>query len=61
MSIIQACANGTIYLLDGLTGEVINTLQVAGVIEGSPAVYDDMLVFGTTGKENSYVYAIKLQ
>ena len=59
--VIQCCSNGTVYLLDGLTGEVVNTLQVAGVIEGSPAVYDNMLVFGTTGKENSYVYAIKLQ
>ena len=59
--VIQCCANGTIYLLNGLTGEIVNTLQVAGVIEGSPAVYNDMLVFGTTGKDKSFVYAIKLQ
>ena len=59
--VIQCCANGTIYLLDGLTGEIVNTLQVAGIIEGSPAVYNDMLVFGTTGKDKSFVYAIKLQ
>lgn len=59
--VIQCCSNGTIYLLNGLTGEIVNTLQVAGVIEGSPAVYGDTMVFGTTGKDKSFVYAIKLQ
>ena len=58
--IIQACSNGTIYLMDGLTGSVINTLQVNGVIEGSPAVYGDVLVIGTTGKDTSYIYGIKI-
>lgn len=59
--IVQCCSNGTIYLLDGLTGATISTLQVAGIIEGSPAVYGDTMVFGTTGKEHSVIYAIKLQ
>ena len=58
--IIQACSNGTIYLMDGLTGEVINSLTVNGVIEGSPAVYGDTLVIGTTGKDTSYIYGIKI-
>ncbi len=58
--IIQACSNGTIYLMDGLTGDVVNTLQVNGVIEGSPAVYGDMMVIGTTGKDTSYIYGIKI-
>lgn len=58
--IIQACSDGTIYLLDGLTGTEINTLQVEGVIEGSPAVYGDMMVIGTTGKDTSYIYGIKI-
>ena len=58
--IIQACSNGTIYLMDGLTGDVINTLAVNGVIEGSPAVYGDMMVIGTTGKDSSYIYGIKI-
>ncbi len=58
--IIQACSNGTIYLLDGLNGETVNTLAVNGVIEGSPAVYGDMLVIGTTGKNTSYIYGIKI-
>ncbi len=59
--IVQCCSNGTIYLLDGLTGATVSTLQVAGIIEGSPAVYGDTMVFGTTGKEHSVIYAIKLQ
>ena len=59
--IIQACANGQITLMDGLTGEVINTLQVNGVIEGSPAVYGDMMVIGTTGKGTSYIYGIQIK
>ncbi len=59
--IIQACSNGTIYLMDGLTGNVINTLAVSGVIEGSPAVYGDMMVIGTTGKDTSYIYGIQIK
>nr|MBR4280618.1 hypothetical protein [Clostridia bacterium] len=58
--IIQACSNGLITLMDGLTGETINTLQVNGVIEGSPAVYGDTMVIGTTGKDTSYIYGIKI-
>ena len=58
--IIQACSNGTIYLLDGLTGKEVSTLQVSGVIEGSPVVYGDTLVIGTTGKDTSYIYGIKI-
>ncbi len=58
--IIQACSSGTILLMDGLSGETINTLQVNGVIEGSPAVFDDTLVIGTTGKGTSYIYGIKI-
>lgn len=58
--IIQACSNGTLYLLDGLTGTTVNTLSVNGVIEASPAVYGDTLVIGTTGKDTSYIYGIKI-
>ncbi len=59
--IIQASASGTLYLLDGLTGEVVSTLAVEGTIEGSPAVYNDTLVIGTTGKDTSFIYGVKLQ
>ncbi len=59
--IIQASGNGTLYLMDGLTGEVINTLEVEGTIEGSPAVYGSTLVIGTTGKKTSFIYGITLE
>lgn len=59
--IIQASANGTLYLMDGLTGQVLNTLELEGTIEGSPAVYGSTLVIGTTGKNTSHIYGIALQ
>lgn len=58
--IIQATGNGTITLYDGLTGKVVDTLEVEGTIEGSPAVYKDMLVIGTTGKNTGFIYGISL-
>lgn len=59
--IIQCDNDGNIYLLDGLTGSLVSTLQVEGTIEGSPAVYMDTMVVGTTGKNTSYIYGISLQ
>ena len=56
----ETLGDGTLYLLDGLTGETINTLTVNGTIEGSPAVFYNTLVIGTTGKNTSYIYGIKL-
>ena len=47
-------------LLDGLTGETINTLQLNGTIEASPTVYQNMLVIGTTGKGTSFLYGVKI-
>ena len=59
--IIQASSSGVITLLDGVTGSVISTLTVEGTIDASPAVYNDTLVIGTTGKGTSFIYGIKLQ
>ena len=59
--IIQPSADGTITLLDGLTGNVLNTLKVEGTIEGSPAVYGSTMVIGTTGKNTSFIYGISLE
>ena len=59
-SIVQASSEGTITLYKGDTGEVVSTLDVEGTIEASPAVYKDMLVIGTTGKNTSYIYGISL-
>ena len=58
--IIQATSDGVLMLLDGLTGETINTLQLNGTIEASPAVYQNMLLIGTTGKGTSFLYGVKI-
>lgn len=58
--IIQASSSGTLYLLNGLTGETVNTLEVEGTIDASPAVYGNTLVIGTTGKNTPFIYGITL-
>ena len=46
--VIYGSSSGKMYLLDGLNGTVHNELSISdGVIEASPAVYNDMLVVGT--------------
>lgn len=58
--IIQCDSKGNILMLDGLTGSLVTSLQVEGEIDGSPAVYRDTLVVGTTGKGTSAIYGISL-
>ena len=58
---IQCEQNGTIHLLDGLTGKEINSLKVNGEIEASPAVYSNVMVIGTTGKGTSFIYGIEIR
>ncbi|PKM72877.1 MAG: pyrrolo-quinoline quinone [Firmicutes bacterium HGW-Firmicutes-16] len=45
--IVYCTAGGYIYLLDGLTGEVLDSLDVGGNVEASPAVYNSTIVVGT--------------
>jgi outer membrane protein assembly factor BamB len=46
--VIYCSCAGNMYLLDGLTGEVYDTLALSdGAIEASPAVYDNYAVVGT--------------
>ena len=59
--IIQCEQDGTIHLLEGLTGVEVNTLKVKGQIEASPAAYGNVMVIGTTGKGTSYIYGIELR
>ena len=59
--IIQCAEDGTILLLDGLTGAELSELQIEGKIKASPAVYNDMMVIGTTGKGTEYIYGIKIR
>ena len=45
--IVYCDAAGYMYLLDGLTGEMLDSVLLGGVIEASPAVYNNMIVVGT--------------
>jgi len=45
--IIHTTSGGYMYMLDGLTGELLDTVLLGGVIEASPAVYQNTVVIGT--------------
>lgn len=49
--IIQATEKGHLIMLNAKSGELVTTLNLGGKIEGSPAVYNDMLVIGTCSKD----------
>ena len=45
--VIYCTAGGLMYLIDGLTGEMLDSVQLGGIIEASPAVFGNMVVVGT--------------
>jgi outer membrane protein assembly factor BamB len=45
--VIYSTANGNMHLLDGLTGELLDTINLGGTIEASAAVYNSTAVIGT--------------
>ena len=59
--IIQAGNDGMLYMMDALTGQVYSTLDLGGPVEGSPAVYNDMLVIATSGRNNHNLYGIRIE
>jgi outer membrane protein assembly factor BamB len=59
--IVQADLDGRLHLIDGLSGSVLSTLDLGGAIEGSPAVYNDILVIGTSSRDNNRMYGIRLE
>ena len=59
--IIQGDAGGSLTMLEARTGKVVTTLNLGGVIEGSPAVYKNYLVIGTCSKDNSSMYGILIE
>ena len=40
---------GKLELIDGLTGEVLDSMELGGNVEASPAVFNNKLVVGTRG------------
>ena len=45
--IIYCTSGGYMYLLDGLTGDKLDSVLLGGTIEASPAVYNSTVVIGT--------------
>ena len=60
-AVIQCAGDGSIVMLDGLNGKEKARLQIDGAIEASPAVYNDMMVIGTTEKNKNNIYGIRIQ
>ena len=58
-NVIYCSSSGKMFLLDGLTGEERYSLKLSeGVIESSPAVYNDMAVVGIRANK---IYGVKLR
>ncbi len=58
--IIQCAEDGEIIAVDGLTGEETARVKLEAKIQASPAVYNDILVIGTTGKGTESVVGIRI-
>lgn len=55
--VILGNSKGTLRLIDGLTGKVIDSVKLNANIEGTPAVFEDMLVVGTRGRK---IYGVRI-
>ena len=53
--------DGSITLLDGLSGKEKNVLKIDGTIEASPAVYNSIMVIATTERNKNNIYGIRIQ
>lgn len=50
-SYLIICDSGAfMHLLDGKSGEILDTIAVYGNVEASPAIYNNMIVVGTRGQ-----------
>ena len=56
--VLVGSASGRLRLLDGLTGEETAEIRLKGNIEGTPAVFDDMIVVGT---RSNRIYGIRIE
>ncbi len=49
--VVLCDSNGTAHFIDGATGQVMDTVYLGGLVEASPAVFNDMFVVGTRTKK----------
>lgn len=55
--LFQATSAGMLHMINASTGEIITSIELGSNIEGSPALFDDMLVLGTRGGK---IYGIEI-
>ena len=60
-AVIQCAGDGSVRMLDGLTGRELASLEIDGAIEASPAVYDGTLVIGTSERNKNNIYGIRIE
>lgn len=56
--LVQGDSVGNLFLIEGRTGEIVDTIQLGANIEASPAVYDSVIVVGTRGNK---MFGIKIK
>lgn len=56
--IIQCDSAGNMFLIDGRTGIILNTITLDANIEASPTIYEDMIVIATRGGS---IYGIEIR
>ena len=55
--VVHADGGGVLRLVDGHTGEVLAKADLEANVEGSPAIFGDMLVVGTRGRK---IFGVKI-
>ena len=55
--LLVASSNGILRLFDGLTGRVVNAVDLEANIEASPVAFDDLVVVGTRG---GHIYGLQI-
>ena len=48
---------GNMHLINGLTGQILDTIILGSNVEGSPAVFENMVVVGTRGQK---IFGVKI-
>lgn len=56
--VVVCDSNGTAFFLDGATGQLLDQEYLGGLVEATPAVYEDMLVVGTRTQQ---ICGVKIQ
>jgi outer membrane protein assembly factor BamB len=55
--IIQCDSDGRVFLIDAKNGVILDSITLNGNVEGSPAIFEDLIVVGTREKK---IYGIRL-